>query len=663
MAHSRRAACAAGLALALVVGGTTPAFASPPEPISIHRYELEQHRGERLAERVLPKTLPEPKGQSLARVVYGYYPFWVADLSTIRWSALTHLAWFSVDMNSLGEVDALNGWPDPEVVAVAHAADVRVDLTFTLFGNSSIQALCNSADRRQTAIDNMVSLMEQGGADGISVDFEFVNAATRAAFVTFIQELRAELDARGHADAQISIAGPAVDWAEAIDLETLLDYADWYFVMGYGYFWSGSSKAGPTGMLRVTEDWAAAQSQSSLRSIAYYSRIIGADKRAQVIWGVPYYGREWVTNSPNFGANVIDQLGAVTYSGARSDIAAGGVEELYHQGIENPWYRWQAGGNWRQVYYDDERSLAAKYDLAIAQDLGGVGMWALNYDKPHAELWDVLEDKFTTLPAEHPEGHRHNPIPVPLDALPFHDERNTADGPSHYFNYYACDPSTPEYGREWVYALDVCQPGTIQAAVPEYPDRDPDLALLSAPDQEACLERVHTELAVDVEPGRYLLVVDTYVDTPVELEGPYELDVDFVPAPGTEGCAPHLACSAGDCVCPNPGHLDCDESCVDPSSSNAHCGACDNPCAAAEVCVMGQCQPESEGPGGSGGDGGAPPNAEADASGEVAVGCSCATSPRPTTAGWLALGAAAAALARRAPRARDRRRAQPPPTR
>ena len=606
---------------------------------SVHQLELEQHAGETLAPRVMPQTLPSTTGKDLSRVVYGYYPFWVADLSTIRWDALTHLAWFGVNMTSEGTIDSYHGWPDQDVVDVAHAAGVRVDVTFTLFGNSSIETLCTSASRRATAIDNMVSTMETGNADGISVDFEFVNSDTRQAFVTFIQELRAELNARGHDDAEISIAGPAVDWGEAIDLDALLDAADWYFVMGYGYFWSGSSRAGPIGMLRVTPEWAPFQNHSMVRTIAYYSRMIDADKRRQIIWGVPYYGREWTTASGDIGASTYDSLGAVSYSQSMNDLAGGGIEWLWDEGVAAPWYRWQQNGTWHQVHYADVASLAAKYALALDQDLGGVGMWALNYDKPYSELWDLLQDTFTELPTE-TEGHRHAPIVI--DSLPFHDERDTSEGASHYFNYYSCAPDTPEFGREWVYSIDVCQPGTVLAAVPEYPDRDPDLHLLEAADQNACIDRAHTELEVEVEPGRYLLVVDTYVDMPVELEGTYSLDVDFVPQPGTEGCAGHLSCQDGSCICPTAGTVDCGGSCVDLVSDAAHCGTCGNACAQNETCIAGTCE---QGPTQTE----APPQVQS-AEGITGDhgGCGCRVAPNREGDGrWLVLLGLAAALRRR----------------
>ncbi len=66
-----------------------------------------------------------------------------------------------------------------------------------------------------------------------------------------------------------------------------------------------------------------------------------------------------------------------------------------------------------------------------------------------------------------PLGHRANPIPI--DVFPFHDERDTTAGPSNYFNFYSCRTDLAEYGREWVYRVDVCQPGILAAHVPEDP--------------------------------------------------------------------------------------------------------------------------------------------------------------------------------------------------
>jgi len=621
--------------LSLTVLGLTlagPVRADEQEPISIHREELLRHGLEGRPSRKLPELTFKDGEVAPKRAVYGYLPYWTNDLSTIRWSALTHIAWFSVGINADGSAGVKHDWPDTEAVEVAHAAGVKVDLAFTLFDNTAIANLCNSPTARAKAINTMITQMEAGGADGVSIDFEFVNAAAREGFVTLMKELRAELVKRGHPDAEISIAGPAVDWAGGIDLPALLETTDWFFVMGYDYFWSGSNKAGPVGIFRMSDAWQGIASRTETRSIAEFTLELPAERRRKMILGVPYYGREWKTVSGDLGASVLANVGAVMYHEAKADLAKGFAESLWDEGSKTPWYRWQDAGVWHQVYYDDAKSLAAKYEFALAQDLGGVGMWALNFDKPHQELWNLLETTFAEEPTW-PVGHRDNPVVV--DAFPFKDTQTTVDGPSHYFNFYSCDLEKPEYGREWVYRVDVCQPGTLSATVPDYEDRDPDLHVLGAPTEAACIARGHTAVDVAVKPGRYYVVVDSYVAKGVAQEGEYELTVDFTPEAGSSGCASHLTCDAGDCVCPGAGQTECDGACVDVQTDAAHCGACGEACSEGQTCVAGACtgEPPVE----------EPPVEEppVDAGLRAEDGCGCAVpgavAPRP---GGLALAAA-----------------------
>lgn len=639
--------------------GSTPAPATPPRDViaSTHANELRAHGVAELPRRTLPTPdqLRAGREKKVSKIVYGYYPHWAHDLGNLRWEDLTHLAWFSIEMNEAGNVNATHGWPDTETVEAAHAADVRVDLAFTLFSGTGIRTLVNDPARRANAAKTMVDLLEEGNADGISVDFEGFVDGTRAGFVTFIQELRAELDGRGHPDAEISLAGPAVDWGSEWDLEALLDTADYFFIMGYDLFWGGSTNAGPPGLLRITPAWTGAASWSMLRSITTYTSLVSAEKRQKIIYGVPYYGREYITTSGNMAASATSSPGAVIFYDSMDDLAAG-RERLWDEGTRNPWYKWQAGGTWHQVYYDDGESLAHKYQLALDQDLGGVGMWALNYDVGHPELWDALETKLAPT-MERPVGHRENPIAI--DAFPYHDERDTKDGGSQYFNYYSCDPGLNESGREVVYQIDVCQPGTITATVPESADVDPDVHLLGDIVESACIARGHTDLSAEVMPGRYFVTVDTFVGgNQVEMEGPYTLDVDFIAAPGSEPCAAHLSCQAGTCACPGAAETECGGACVDTTTDNANCGACGNDCGASAHCEAGACVGGPTSSTSTGGDDGtgAGPGAEDDGAcppGSTCVegeaGCSCRTGASDPDHAPLALAAilAAAAVTRR----------------
>ncbi len=535
---------AAAVALLLAAASTIAAADDPPPP-SPHALELAAHADDAPALRT-PLTAVElaaltraraERAAGPSRVVYGYYPYWVTDLASIRWSSLTHLAWFAIEIDATGAITNAHGWPDPATVAAAHAAGVRVDLTFTLFSGSGILALTRDPARRAVTIAMMIDRLEAGDADGISVDFEGLIDGTRDHFTTFIRELRAGLDARGHGAAEISIAGPSVNWAGTdgipeFDLPALLDAADYLFIMGYGYFWSGSTVAGPIGILDVDAQWRPLTPWSMERTIAGFASEVGTAKRGQIIHGVPYYGGEWVTASDAIGARASSYVGSVTYSAAAIDLADGQIRR-WDAATSSPWYAWQTGGAWHQVWYDDVDSLRAKYRMIVDQDLGGVGIWALNYDRPHAVLWDLLDDSFGAEPIA-PLGSRG--APVAIATLPFHDDRTTVDGPGRWFNRYACAPTTIEDGREWVYRVDLCQPGRLDATITDDASTDVDLHLLSALDERACLARDDDAVGADLAAGTYYLVVDSFAANQITSEGAFALDVTFTAAPGAPAC-------------------------------------------------------------------------------------------------------------------------------
>lgn len=561
--------------------------------------------------------------KKVGKVVYGYYPHWAQDLTTIRFEDLTHLAWFAVEMDAAGDATALHGWPDATTVEAAHAAGVRVDLSFTLFSGEGIRTLVTDPARRANAITTMIDLMEEGDADGIAVDFEGFVDGTREGFVTFVAELRDEMDARGFTEAEISLAGPAVDWGDEWDVSALLDSADTFFIMGYDYFWAGSANAGPVGILRLSPEYVGKASWTALRSVTRYASLVGPEKRRRIIYGVPYYGREWTTTSSAIAAPTIDTIGSVTFSAAMGDLSAGMVRQ-WDDGMKSPFYAFQSGGSWHQVYYDDAESLTHKYRLALDQGLGGVGIWALNYDAPHADLWDTLEAELPIVLPAVPEGHREAPIRIA--EFPFHHEGDTTQGPSQYFNFYSCDPELAEYGREYVYAVDVCQPGTLSARIPEVAGVDPDLHLLSDLREDACVARAHNDLETMLEPGRHYLTVDTYVQNGLELEGAFVLDVTFEPDPATEACAAHLECQAGVCACPD-GETECDGACVDTMGDADHCGGCGVACDAGESCDAGICGPGGEG-GSDAGGGAQGGGASEDDDGGIEATCTCRAAGR-----------------------------------
>ncbi len=561
-------------------------LAQPYPAPSIHQVELGNHMDE-----LPPVRYYGPAGRhatkslkSLNYIVYGYLPYWVGNLSGVRWDDLSHVAYFSVELNSNGSYSTAHGWPDNTLVSTAHSHGVKVELVFTLFESSSIRTLVNSSSYRARAIGNMIDLMESGNADGISIDFEGVPSSARSGFTTFIRELRQELTNRGHPNAGITIAAPAVDWSGAFDVAQLVQYSK-IFIMAYDYFWSGSDYAGPTGIFRTSTQWRPASQHNTVRSVARYASLAGDDLRHQIILGVPYYGREYKTRGSSWPSSAISNVGTATYS----DIMGDGGATHRDDDICEAARIWQRSGTWHQLWFMDETGLACRLQLVLDERIGGFGMWALGYDGSRPELWDTMEDYSTSPPAPE-DGDMTQPIRI--TSFPYSDSRNTEDG-HRYFNYYSCSDSMEEAGKEIIYRVDVCSPGTLSAHVPTYNFQDPDVHILSDQREDACLARAHTDAETHVNPGTYYIVVDTYVSSGVELEGTYSLDVNFQPDSGSSSCPSGTHCDGGQCVSDNQQcsgtQIECNGQCVDPASDRDNCGSCGNECGDEQSCINGQC--------------------------------------------------------------------------
>lgn len=114
-----------------------------------------------------------------------------------------------------------------------------------------------------------------------------------------------------------------------------------------------------------------------------------------------------------------------------------------------------------------------------------------------------------------------------IDSFPFQDERNTALSNTRRADTYACSPATREDGPEYWYEVNVSEAGQLIASIEEdmKDGIDVDVHLLSEPHPSSCIARANSELAVDVVPGRYWLVLDTYTADGIEKVGPYRLTV------------------------------------------------------------------------------------------------------------------------------------------
>lgn len=346
---------------------------------------------------IVPRAAVE---KFLSHEVYGYLPYWRLNAGTaaqLDYDLLSTIAFFGLGIKGNGDIDmAWRGsiaYVSDDATAVtnaAHANGVRVVPTFQLFDSGNLtkmKAFLGSRAAQDRFVDQALALMARRSADGANFDFEPMPASLTPQYLAFLARFNMAMDARfpGATLVNASSAG-----APSSLITGLVPIVDQQFVMTYNYRWTGSKVTGAIAPL----------DHASRNVKIHMARFMAYAPKESLILGVPYYGYDWPVTSTVPNATVradkvkYGAVKSVTYASARNFLAAHQEVAREYDRLEGSSFYsyWDSShSTYRQVYFEDERSAAAKYEYAITTDLGGVGFWTLGNDAGYTEMWDALE--------------------------------------------------------------------------------------------------------------------------------------------------------------------------------------------------------------------------------------------------------------------------------
>jgi spore germination protein YaaH len=360
------------------------------EQKTIHQMEYELHRHDSVDRTAhstaVPPLLPKSVGRAiLAKKVYGWHPYWVSSSAYLSYdyNTLSHIAYFGYETDSAtGGYTTIRGWDTTPIIAYAHQWGVKVTLTVISFGLDQNDKLLSDSVRQQRMISTLISLLKSRSGDGVNFDIESVRSTQRANLVAFMRRATTQIKSQVPG-AEISMATPAVDWSGSWDFYQIAQLCDYLIVMGYDYYWTGSSTAGPVAPLE-------GENYNITRTVDTY--LANGVPREKLLLGVPWYGLDWPVQS------AVRKSGATGTASSRTYVVAeqmaGSYGKTFDQATKVPWFSYQSGSSWRQAWYDDTLSLALKYNLVNSRALGGIGIWALSYEGGKAEIWNGIRSTF-----------------------------------------------------------------------------------------------------------------------------------------------------------------------------------------------------------------------------------------------------------------------------
>lgn len=339
------------------------------------------------------------ESNTLSKKVFGFLPYWEQSSgahSNIQYNLLSHLACFDFLVQLDASVSTPAGWPWATEINAAHAQGVKVVMTVVNFGGADdadavVWELLTNTSKRDTFFANVKSIIQAANLDGVNIDFEGMTSAHRGAELnTFMSELTTYIHTELGTGYEVSFDGPAVNWGGWI-IEDLVAAVDYLIVMAYDYTGSFSTETGAVAPLTHHTSW----KRFVTRTIETGTYAVPtANNPEKLVLAVPYYGQHWKTATSDAEATITSYVSSTRFKNTVTEVNDAGNESFWNADFQSPWYRWHDGADWNQVWADDDLSIEKKYDLAISNNLGGVGIWALNYDGTRPELWNLIDTKF-----------------------------------------------------------------------------------------------------------------------------------------------------------------------------------------------------------------------------------------------------------------------------
>lgn len=334
---------------------------------------------------LLLSTEPSPgQNEKYQAFTGGYaYPFisrWVLE-QTLPY--LSGLFIFSYGFTPEGDLipPALD---DTFMLTMAKSFGTAPILTLTPFGptgqfsNYLISQVVNNENSKQNLIENLSAQITERGFEGVDIDFEYILPEDKVPFANFVRDIRTAVNALGYpvsvalapktSDSQVGLLYEGKDYGllgEAADSVLLMTY-EW------GYTYGPPMAVAPLNKVRQVVEYALTKIPAS-----------------KINLGIPNYGYDWALPfvQGSSKATTIGNVQAVQIAIAHNAVIQ------FDETAQSPYFRYVSEGSTHEVWFEDVRSLSAKFGLVKEYSLRGMGYWQIM--QLFRANWLLLADNFS----------------------------------------------------------------------------------------------------------------------------------------------------------------------------------------------------------------------------------------------------------------------------
>lgn len=325
---------------------------------------------------ILTIRFEDEKRRQLLTNAYAY-PYIPRNTLIYALPFLSRLTIFGYGFTAEGELIGINDQP---LIALAYqykTAPVMLISSITENGNfdgERASLLFSDPALQDQILEQILATMLEKGYLGLDIDFEYIKPEDRDGFIRFIDTARQLLNPYGffvNTDLAPKVSGVQRGLLyEAHDYPAIGEVSNTVFLMTYewGYTYGPPMAVAPLNKVREV--------------VSYAASVIPPDK---ILMGIPNYGYDWPLpfEQGTTSATSIGNDYAVTLA------ARFGAEIQYDETAQSPFFEYyRPNGIKHVVWFEDIRSIKAKYDLADEFNLLGTGYW--NAMRPFHQNWAFL---------------------------------------------------------------------------------------------------------------------------------------------------------------------------------------------------------------------------------------------------------------------------------
>lgn len=293
---------------------------------------------------------------------------------------LTYVSIFSYAVNRDGSLTPVEDEPSLSAASNQHVAPLLVltNLENGQFSTELATTILTQEVVQDRVLDEAIRVMQRKGYRGLDFDFEYLGAENRERYVRLLTKAAQRVRPLGYT-LSVALAPKYSETQRGVlyeghDYEAIGRVVDFMFLMTYEWGWSGGppQAVSPINLMQ--------------RVLNYAVTVV---PRGKIMMGIPLYGYDWTlpyVPKGKFAKAISPQRGIELASQYSESIK-------YDQTVQAPWFRYtDEQGRRHEVWFEDARSIQAKFNLVKDFGLRGFYYWVLGNEFP--QNWLLVEDNF-----------------------------------------------------------------------------------------------------------------------------------------------------------------------------------------------------------------------------------------------------------------------------